>query len=128
LAKKKKKINGNQKGKRGEREVRDLHLKRGIYARRGQQYAGHPDAPDVVTALPYHVEVKYVENLNVHKALEQATHDSGRVEIPTPEKGIYELLKDMPVVYHRKRKEGWKVTVDAEDFLNLIEALIDKNI
>ena len=43
----------------------------GYEARRGQQFKGTADGPDVVTNLPYHIEVKLQENLNLHKAMEQ---------------------------------------------------------
>lgn len=46
------------KGARGEREFRDLLREHGFEARRGQQFAGGNDSPDVVTDLPCHVEVK----------------------------------------------------------------------
>jgi len=104
-------INSCQKGKVGEREVRDLFRAAGFEARRGKQYAGHEDAPDVVTSLDdiLHVESKWVENLAVHKAVEQAKRDSGK--------------NQMPVVFHRKNRTEWLVTVTAVDFLSLLVLL-----
>ena len=50
-------MNSRNKGKRGELEWRDVIRSHGYEARRGQQFSGSPDSPDVVTDLPYHFEV-----------------------------------------------------------------------
>lgn len=96
------------KGKRAEREVRDLFIEHGFAARRGRQYAGHPDAPDVI--VPdldswLFVESKFVEKLDLHKTMIQAIKDAG---------------DKMPVVFHKKSREGWLVTLSVEDFFQLI--------
>jgi hypothetical protein len=72
-------LNSCQKGKRGERAWRDELLAHGYSARRGQQFSGSPDSPDVVCAdLPnLHFEVKAVERLNVYNAMAQAVDDAG---------------------------------------------------
>jgi len=41
-------MNSREKGKRGERQWRDELRANGYTARRGQQFAGSPDSPDVV--------------------------------------------------------------------------------
>lgn len=95
-----------EKGKRGERELAALFRKYGYGARRGQQFAGSPDSPDVVTDLEWlHVECKRTEVLNVYKALEQAETDAGM---------------KLPVVFHRKNKQPWVAILRAEEFLSLI--------
>jgi hypothetical protein len=71
-------MNSKRKGKCGELEacnaLRDVL---GIKARRGQQYSGSPNSPDVVTDLAgVHFEVKRVERLNVVQALQQACDDA----------------------------------------------------
>jgi len=63
------------KGARGEREFRDLLREHGFEARRGQQFAGGPDSPDVVTDLPCHVEVKRTETFSPSYLL-QAERDA----------------------------------------------------
>jgi hypothetical protein len=95
------------KGKRAEREVRDLFIEHGFPSRRGRQYAGHPDAPDVIVPdLPWlFVESKFVEKLDLHKTMIQAIKDAG---------------DKMPVVFHKKSREGWLVTLSVEDFFELI--------
>lgn len=100
------KINSRQKGARGEREFAALLREHGYEARRGQQFSGSPDSPDVVTNLPYHFEVKRVEQFNAYKAMEQAVRDS-------------EATK-MPVVAHKRNKGEWLAVLRMSDFLKLI--------
>lgn len=100
-------INSKWKGAEGEREVSKLIRSFNFGARRGQQYAGGASAPDVVSDLDgFHIEVKRVQNLQLYKALEQATADSKK--------------EDIPVVFHRRNKERWVVILDAEDFLSIL--------
>lgn len=98
--------NGCQKGKAGEREFRDVLRSRGWEARRGRQYSGSPDSPDIVSNLPFHFEVKRVERLNIDDAVSQAVRDCGSGKTP--------------VVAHRRNRGEWLVTLRAEDFLSLI--------
>ena len=72
-------MNSREKGKRGERQWRDELRANGYCARRGQQFAGSAESPDVVCdELPWiHFEVKAVERLNVQDAMDQARHDCG---------------------------------------------------
>jgi len=63
------KINSRAKGGSGEREWANLLKSYGIQARRGQQFKGTKDSPDVETELKHlHFEVKRVEKLNISKA------------------------------------------------------------
>lgn len=79
-------MNSIAKGKRGERAWRD-ELRAAGYtsARRGQQFAGSPDSPDVVCEeLPmFHWEVKHTERGNPFEFLAQAVRDAGAAKIPT---------------------------------------------
>lgn len=106
-------LNSREKGKRGERLLRDLFIEHGFPARRGQQFAGGTDSPDVIVPdLPdYHLESKFVEKLDVYKAMEQAVRDAGH---------------KTPLVFHKKSRTDWHVTIRAEDFFELITALHDK--
>ena len=97
-------INSKMKGKRGELEVAALLRSHGYDARRGQQFSGSPDSPDVVHSLGgFHIEVKYTEAFNAYKAMEQAEGDCKE--------------EDIPVVFYRKKRKRWMVLIDAEDFL-----------
>lgn len=94
-----------EKGKVGEREVTNLLKENGFEARRGVQYHGGPDSPDVIGMPGIHIEVKRVERLQVYQALAQARGDSSDDEIP--------------VVFHRKNREKWIVIMDADDFISM---------
>ena len=62
-------MNSRAKGARGERLWRDELRKEGFTARRGQQFAGGTDSPDVICEeLKWlHQEVKFVQNLSLIK-------------------------------------------------------------
>lgn len=97
-------VNSLKKGKRGEREVVKLLQEYGFEARRGQQFAGGPDSPDVVHSIPnVHIEVKFRQQLNLYDALQQAKKDD-------PDK--------VSVIFHRKKNKKWLVTLEAEEFLD----------
>ena len=74
-----------QKGARGERmcaaELSEL-LKDPI--RRGCQFAGGTDSPDVKFEVisSIHVEAKNVEKLNIKSAIDQAVNDAGENKLP----------------------------------------------
>jgi hypothetical protein len=95
-----------RKGKSAENEAAKLLSDAGFPARRGQQFCGSPDSPDVVCeSLGFHIEVKRCEKLSLYKALEQAQSDAG----------------DKPaVVFHRRNRKLWVVILDAEDFLKIV--------
>ena len=86
----------------------------GVDARRGRQYAGHPEAPDVVTELDewFHAEVKRVEALNVNKAMEKAEADCGEGRVP--------------YVAHRRNRKPWLVTLRACDAIPLLLLAAEK--
>jgi Holliday junction resolvase len=99
-------VNSLQKGKRGEREVAELLREFGFEARRGQQFSGSPDSPDVVHNIPeLHLEVKFRERLSLYESIEQAEKDD-------PEK--------TPVVFHRRKQKKWVVILYSDDFINMI--------
>jgi len=94
------------KGKRGEREaaaeVRRLFR---TEARRGRQFAGSDDSPDIRTAIEQvHFEVKRVESLRLYDALAQAMGDAG---------------DNIPVVLHRQNRKPWVAIVRLDDLPRL---------
>ena len=92
-----------QKGKRGEREFSKYLVKQGINARRGQQYKGGSNSPDVISSLPYHIEVKRTEKLQLYPALEKAKDDGdGKI----------------PFVAHRRNNKDWVIVMYADDFIS----------
>lgn len=96
-------INSRSKGVRGELEAaRELERVLGCTARRGQQFSGGGESPDVVHNIPgVHIEVKRTERLQLYAAMYQAHRDSG--------------LDAVPVVLHRKSKEPWVVVCYLDD-------------
>jgi Holliday junction resolvase len=100
-------MNSREKGKRGELEAAHFLTDQGFPARRGQQFSGSPDSPDLICeSLPgIHFEVKRVQRTDLYAWIVQAKADAGG---------------KMPVVLHRKNDSRWLVILDAEDFLSLI--------
>jgi Holliday junction resolvase len=106
-------MNSREKGKRGERQWRDELRANGYEARRGQQFSGSPESPDVICdGLPWiHFEVKAVEKLNVQDAIDQARRDAGRLAT-----GGHKI----PVVAHKRNFREWLVTMTAEVFFRFL--------
>jgi len=98
-------INSRTKGAVGEREIAEFLRERGYEARRGQQFSGGSDSPDVVHNIEgVHLEVKRTEAGNLYKWLAQAKRDAkGKV----------------PVVVHRRNKQEWVAILPLDDFLKL---------
>ena len=100
------------KGKTGEREVVALLKRHGFAARRGQQFKGTKDSPDVIHDMEgFFIEVKRREQVNLYTALDKADTEKN--------------AGDHSVVFHRKNGKRWLVTMDAEDFLSNVEELFD---
>jgi len=100
-------MNSRQKGKVGEREFAALLRVHGFDARRGQQFAGGGDSPDVVSeALAWlHIEVKRVQNVNLAEACAQARRDCGGKPW---------------IVAHRRNREAWFITMDSDALYDLL--------
>jgi len=98
--------NSRAKGAAGERELAEVLRGMGhTKCRRGQQFSGSPDSPDVCGILGVHPEVKRVQSLNLNAAMDQAVRDAG---------------SNTPAVFHRRNNKPWLVTVrlaDLEDFM-----------
>lgn len=105
-------INSREKGATGERELSRFLKGYGYKTRRGQQYCGSNGDADVIGLDGIHIECKRVEKLNLTKAMEQAKADAKEGEIPA--------------VFHRKNREGWKVTLSLEDFIKLYQSYHQK--
>jgi Holliday junction resolvase len=100
-------MNSRAKGKRGELELVEFLRGHGIEARRGQQYSGGVDSPDVVvpSLADFHFECKRVEAGNPYAWLAQATRDA---------KG------KIPIVAHKRNHEDWIAVLSLGDFLRLV--------
>jgi Holliday junction resolvase len=104
-------INSRAKGARAEREFASVLRENGFDARRGQQFAGGADSPDVVSrALAWlHVEVKHVKQLNLVAACEQAERDGGGKPW---------------IVAHRRNGKPWRITMSVETFFGLLKGAL----
>lgn len=95
-------VNGKQKGKSGELEF--CHFLRdtfGVSARRGQQFSGGSDSPDVIHDIAgIHFEVKRTERLKLYDAVDQAMAD---------------CAGSIPVVAHRRNRGDWLCILRCED-------------
>lgn len=106
-----KRLNSRAKGAAAEREAAaaiadTLHCT----ARRGQQFSGGPDSPDIISSIGIHWECKRVERGNPYVWLDQAVRDSGG---------------KVPVVVHRKNRREWIIVMrltDAPSFAKAVQA------
>ena len=99
--------NSRRKGAVGEREIAKYLREHGFNeARRGQQFKGGADSPDVVGLTGFHIEVKRVERLDLNAAMEQSIRDCRENETP--------------IVVHRRNNDYWKVTMRLDDFMEVI--------
>ena len=104
-------LRSKRKGKVGELEAaKAIQDTFGCHARRGVQYQGGPESPDVIAdgregnLLPLHFEVKRCERLQLRKAVAQAQQDSSDDQIP--------------VVLHRWNGGPWLMILQLDDALD----------
>lgn len=100
-------MNSKRKGSAGERELLAILGQYADVKRNDQTFVGGKNNPDILMdwkGRKYHVEVKRVERLNIHAAINQAEHDAGGGTIP--------------IVVHRRNRECWYVTMKLTDFLS----------
>lgn len=104
--------NSRAKGKNGELAWAAFCRDQGFDARRGQQFKGTKDSPDIESkALAmFHPEVKRVERLNIQDAIDKA---------------ISEADGKIPYVAHRRNHCDWLVTMTADDWFNLVRSFIE---
>ena len=103
------------KGKRGEREVAELLRKYGFEARRGQQFKGTKDRPDVVHNMEnFYIEVKRTQAFSLYPVLKKAGEECDEFE--------------EPLIFHRRNGKAWVVVLDAEYFLELMAELTVRRI
>lgn len=101
-----------EKGKRGEREAAvELSAVFACCGRRGVQYQGGADSPDVVLdGVDIHVEAKRTEVLRLWDAIEQAKADA-------PEGSV-------PIVWHRPNNRQSITIVETARLYDLAVAII----
>ena len=101
-----------RKGAVGEREL--AHILRDFYGYEVKRGSVFFHQSDMVGLVGIHPEVKRVEKLNIHAAMEQAKEEA-------------EIRKDgLPTVFHRKNRTEWLVTQRLEDWIDLYGAWVDE--
>ncbi len=105
-------MNSNLKGKTFERWVANYLKEHGYDARRGQQYHGGADSPDVVGLDGFHIECKNTQQWSDYKFMEQAVNDSAEGEIP--------------IVIAKKNQKKPLVIIRLDDFMKLIKEVRDE--
>ena len=104
-------LRSRNKGKAGEREAAaELGELLQVTARRGVQYHGGPDSPDVVIDAAIHVESKRTETLSVYAAIAQAVEDAP--------------AGSCPLVWHRRSRRESLLIVRTSDLVRLAEAVL----
>ncbi len=95
-----------RKGKRGELEAAaELRRLFRTEARRGRQFQGTDESPDVLADIPeVHFEVKRVEGLRLYESLAQAMDDAGQ---------------KVPVVLYRANRRPWVAIVQLDELPRL---------
>ena len=91
-----------RKGGDGERELAAIFRDYGYDVKRGQVF-NHQS--DLIGIPGIHPEVKRVEKLNIHKAMDQAVLES-------------QIRADgIPTVFHRINRQPWLVTMRFDDWI-----------
>lgn len=94
------------KGRRAELELARLLQAQGIPAEPGKPVS-FGETPDVTGIRGIHAEVKRRENVNLSATLAQAAADAEK------------FGDGLPAVFHRRSREGWRVTMALPDWLEL---------
>lgn len=91
-----------RKGKVGELEAaKEIRRLFGVEARRGNQFCGGPESPDIVCDIPgIHFEVKRRERLRIMDAVNQAVDDCG---------------SNIPIVLTRSNGNPWLAIIRLDD-------------
>lgn len=108
----KKRVNSRAKGAAAERELANILKSHGYDARRGQQFSGGGDSPDVMGLPGFHIEAKRTEVTDMYGWLAQAQRDAH--------------YENYPLVLHRKNGHKWVAIMDFEDFLRIVKTFQER--
>lgn len=103
-----------RKGIRGELLFRDLCREQGFpwAERMGQQmYQRGADVADVIGLPGIHIECKFVERLDLRRAMAQSERDTAPGELP--------------IVAHKQSRKPWLITMRAVDWFKLFRGYQD---
>ena len=98
-----------RKGADGERELAVILREYGYTVERGGSMS-FGEVPDLVGLPGVHIEVKRCEQVRLSEWIQQAEKDSKR------------FCDGMPVVFHRRSREPWRVTMSLADFMTMYSA------
>lgn len=102
-------LNSKAKGKRGELYVVNKFKEEGFKCNRTAQFKGNTGRADDIEGIDYiHAEVKFVENLSISKAMEQAERDCKASKRDA-----------FPVVFHKRAREPLRITMNFEDWIQM---------
>lgn len=97
-----------RKGADGERELAAVLREYGYEIKRGGSMS-FGEVPDLVGLPGVHIEVKRCEQVRLSEWMKQAERDS-------------QHFKDgFTAVFHRRSREGWRVTMNLADFMRLYD-------
>lgn len=97
-----------RKGADGERELAAVLRGYGYEIKRGGSMS-FGEVPDLVGLPGVHIEVKRCEQVRLSEWMQQAERDS-------------QHFKDgLPAIFHRRSREGWRVTMNLADFMRLYD-------
>lgn len=100
--------NSRAKGVKGELEVSALLRSYQFEARRGQQFSGLGNSPDVVHSIEgYHIEVKYMATYKLHAV-------SGKEVSDWTQQAFRDAKGKIPVIFHRGARGEWFVITFGE--------------
>lgn len=103
-------MKSKRKGAAGEREAAaELCRLFGVQCRRGRQYHGGPESPDIAAFPGLHFEVKRAETFSAYAAMDQAIEDAAESSIPA--------------VLHRRNGREWLAVVRLENLPELATRL-----
>ena len=115
------------RGIRGELSVRDLIIGAGFEARRGQQFEGSSESPDVVVPelqRTFHIEVKCVEGFISKKMRDAYLKSESECSFLQTPMLVHRYLKKLGQTRgERKLAKRWLVTVDAQFFFHLLRKI-----
>lgn len=95
-----------RKGADGERELAAVLREYGYEIKRGGSLS-FGEAPDLAGLPGIHIECKRCEQVRLSEWMKQAERDS-------------QHFKDgFPAVFHRRSREGWRITMNLADFMRL---------
>ena len=122
-------VNSKKKGARGERDCSQFLREHGFdSARRGVQYSGGPESPDVVGVPGVHIEVKFTEALRLYDALDQSKRDAGKYEIPVvfQDERLSTVSAEKMLIEGNVRREKRKQLIDAVAATIILQNYLDK--